>query len=73
MKRQNRFLIALLAAGITFATLTATVGTDHWKRGYYGHHGYWHHYDHHHDNDQDHLKGGDKDGSEESNEDSLGT
>ena len=47
MKRQNRFLIALLSAGITFATLTATIGTDHWKRGYYGHHGYWHHYDHH--------------------------
>jgi len=30
-----------VAAGITFATLTATVGTDHWRRGYY-HHGYFH-------------------------------
>ena len=61
MKRQNRFLIALLSAGITFATLTATIGTDHWKRGYYGHHGYWHHYDHHYNHDQDHdnLNNGD--------------
>ena len=55
MKRQNRFIIALLAAGITFATLTATVGTDHWKRGYFRHHhGYYH--QHEHSNDQNHWQ-----------------
>ena len=55
MKRQNRFIVALLAAGITFATLTATIGTDHWKRGYYNHHhGYFHHHDH--STDHDHWK-----------------
>ena len=41
MKRTQRLIVGLLAAGITFATLTATVGTDHWRRGYY-HHGYFH-------------------------------
>lgn len=54
MKRQNRFIIGLLAAGITFATLTATVGTEHWKRGHYFHHGYYH--NHYHDHDQDDWK-----------------
>ena len=54
MKGQNRFIIALLAAGITFATLTATVGTDHWKRGYYGRHSYYHH--HHSDSDHNHWQ-----------------
>jgi len=73
MKRQNRFVIALLAAGITFATLTTTVGTDHWKRGYYGHHGYWHHYDHHHDQDQDHWKGGDQEEGKEDSSDTQGS
>ncbi len=51
MSRRNRFLIALLSAGFTFASLTVAVGTDHWKyRGHYwGHHGHHHGcYDHHH-------------------------
>ena len=55
MKRQNRFIVALLAAGITFATLTATLGTDHWKRGNYFHHGYYHY---HHDYNYDHESDG---------------
>jgi hypothetical protein len=61
MKRQNKFIIALLAAGITFATLTATMGTDHWKRGYFRHHhGYYHHHDH---SDHDHDSRQDDDGN----------
>jgi len=55
MKRQNRFIVALLAAGITFATLTATIGTDHWKRGHYYERGWYHH---HHDYDHDHDSDG---------------
>jgi hypothetical protein len=61
MKRQNRFIIALLAAGITFATLTATVGTDHWKRGYFRHH---HVYYHQHEHSNDHENWQDDDGSD---------
>lgn len=46
MRHRNRFWIALLSAGLTFAALTASLGTDHWKRGHYWghhHHGYYHH------------------------------
>ena len=68
MKRQNRFIIALLTAGITFATLTATLGTDHWKRGYYRyHHGYYHHHD---NTDHDHWQ--DEDGSDSGSENKKG-
>lgn len=74
MKRQNRFIIALLAAGITFATLTATVGTEHWKRGHYFHHGYYHHYDHDdhsQDRDQDNWNG--KEPEEDTSDNGSGT
>lgn len=48
MKRQNRFLIGLLSASITFSVLYASFGTDHWRRGYWHHgHGYYHHHDKH--------------------------
>ena len=68
MKRQNRFIVALLAAGITFATLTATVGTEHWKRGYFHRHGYYHYHDHPHDHDHDHNNESDKDWNKKNDE-----
>ncbi len=43
MRRGNRFLIALISAGITFGVLTASLGTDHWQRYHRYHHGYYHH------------------------------
>ena len=44
MKRTSRFWIGLAAAAITFSSLTAFVGTDHWnhRREYLHHHGYDH-------------------------------
>ena len=57
MKRTQRFIIGLVAAGITFATLTATIGTEHWKRGHFFHHGYYYHDHHkHHDHDNQDQK-----------------
>jgi len=53
MKRPQRIIIGIIAASFTFATLTATVGTEHWKRGHYFHHGYYHHHSHDHDQDGD--------------------
>ena len=73
MKRQNRFIIALLAAGITFATLTATVGTEHWKRGYFHRHGYYHYHDHHHDNDHNHDKNWNDKSEDEPTDEGAGT
>ena len=56
MKRPKRFIIGILAAGITFATLTATVGTEHWKRRHFQH-GYYHHdHNNHHDHDSQDQK-----------------
>ena len=37
MKRSSRLIILLAAAAITFASLAAFVGTDHWGR--------WHHHE----------------------------
>ncbi|MGZ3884730.1 MAG: hypothetical protein ACXVP0_11475 [Bacteroidia bacterium] len=49
MRKGSRFLIGLAAAGLTFGTLTATLGPKHFNRHYGPHHcgGYW---NHHHDN-----------------------
>lgn len=40
MKRRNRFLIGMAAAAITFGSLFAFVGPDHWA--YRHHHAYGH-------------------------------
>ncbi|MEP1096957.1 MAG: hypothetical protein ABJG78_17700 [Cyclobacteriaceae bacterium] len=50
MKRRNRFLVALLSAGITFSAFTFMVGTDHWnQRGWHRHHHECYHRSDHHD------------------------
>ncbi len=46
MKRSSRLIVGLAAAAITFGSLAAFMGTDHWNydRGYY-HHNRHHHWD----------------------------
>lgn len=51
MKYRNRFIIGLLSAAITFATLTAFIGPARWRHGY--HHGcYYERSYHHHSSNQ---------------------
>ncbi|MDW3191425.1 MAG: hypothetical protein R8G66_03645 [Cytophagales bacterium] len=41
MKKSTRLIVALVAAAITFGSLFAFVGTDHWEK--YRHvHQHWH-------------------------------
>ena len=51
MKRGSLFLIAFLAAALTFGSLMAFVGPQNsgWNREHYGWHGGWHH--HHYDDE----------------------
>ena len=51
MNRGNQFIIGAVAAVLTFATLTLTLGERH--RGHWGEHGFRHGY-HHHDGSHDH-------------------
>lgn len=48
MKRGSRFLIAFVAAVLTFGSLMTFVGLQHsgWHR--YGYYGNWRHYHYHH-------------------------
>ncbi len=54
MKKRDRFLVALLSAGISFSTFAFTVGTDHWDRYEWHeyHHGCYYHNDGEHEQEE---------------------
>jgi hypothetical protein len=50
MRRSSRLIIGLAAAAITFGSLAAIVGTDHWNHSRVDRwHGHWEHCEHHQD------------------------